>query len=78
MSKAKPPQHHVVPNPNGGWDIKRDGAERASGHHELKKDAVSAAREISRNQGTELVIHNKDMKIGQKDSHGHDPRNIPG
>ena len=24
--------HHVVPNPDGGWDVKKGGAERASGH----------------------------------------------
>jgi hypothetical protein len=35
-------------------------------------------RTISRHQGTELVIHGKDGVIQQKDSHGHDPRNIPG
>jgi hypothetical protein len=35
-------------------------------------------RAISRHQGTELVIHGKDGVIQQKDSHGHDPRNIPG
>ncbi len=30
-------------------------------------------REISKNQGSELVIHGKDGKIQQKDSHGKDP-----
>lgn len=71
-------QHHVVHNPDGGWDIKRDGAERSSGHFDTKQDAVDRAREISQRQDTELVIHNKDGQISQKDSHGHDPRNIPG
>lgn len=65
--------HHVVPNPKGGWDVKRGGADRASGHFEKKQDAVDAGREISRNQGTELKIHNRDGKISQSDSHGNDP-----
>ena len=65
--------HHVVPNPNGGWDVKRGGAERASGHFDRKQDAVDSAREISRNQGTELKIHNQDGRISQSDSHGNDP-----
>lgn len=65
--------HHVVPNPDGGWDVKKGGAERASKHYDKKQDAVDAGREISRNQGTEFVIHGKDGKIQQKDSHGHDP-----
>ena len=71
MTKSK--THHVVPNPAGGWDVKRGGAERASGHFDKKQDAIDAAREISRNQGTELKIHNKDGQIASSDSHGNDP-----
>lgn len=64
--------HHVVPNPNGGWDVKKGGSNRASCHHDKKQSAVDAGREISRNQKTELVIHNSDGRIAQKDSHGKD------
>jgi uncharacterized protein YdaT len=70
--------HHVVPAPQGGWNIKLAGSSRASAHTETKKEAVDLGRDISRHQGTELVIHGKDGVIQQKDSHGHDPRNIPG
>lgn len=73
MAKHGPKTHHVVPDPDGGWDVKRGGAVRASGHYDLKQDAIDAARQISRNQGTELRIHNKDGKIAQSDSHGKDP-----
>ena len=37
-----PKTHHVVPNPKGGWDVKRGGAGRASSHHGTKQDAISA------------------------------------
>lgn len=73
-----PETHHVVPNPDGGWDVKRGGGERASGHFDTKKEAIDYGREVSRNQGTELRIHNLDGTISQSDSHGHDPRKIPG
>ena len=64
---------HVVPNSTkGGWDIKQSGGERSSGHFDTKKEAEGRAREISRNQESELVIHNKDGKISRKDSHGND------
>ncbi len=66
-------EHHVVSNPNGGWDVKRSGADRASVHADTKKDAINRGREISRNQNTELVIHNMDGKISNSDSHGNDP-----
>lgn len=65
--------HHVVPNADGGCDIKKDGATRSSGHFDKKQDAVDARRKISQNQGTEFVIHGKDGKIQRKDSHGKDP-----
>ena len=78
MSKG-PDTHHVVPNKDkGGWDVRRAGADRASGHFDTKQQAVDAGRDISRNQGTEFRIHNKDGKISQTDSHGNDPRNIKG
>jgi len=65
--------HHVVPNPDGGWDVKRGGAERASGHFDRKTDAIDRGREISRNQYSELIIHNSDGRISRTDSYGHDP-----
>jgi len=70
---AKQKSHHVVPNPDGGWDVKKAGAERASKHSDTKQEAVEKGRQISQNQGTELYIHGKDGKIQQKDSHGNDP-----
>ena len=66
-------EHHVVPNSNGGWDVKRSGGERASAHTDTKKEAISIARTISQNQKTELVIHNKDGRNSNSDSHGNDP-----
>lgn len=72
-SKKGPETHHVVHNPDGGWDVKRGGSERASGHHNTKREAIKQAREVSRNQGTELRIHNLNGRIGSSDSHGGDP-----
>ena len=65
--------HHVVPNPDGGWDVKRGGAHRSSGHFDTKREAVDAGRTISRNQGTELIVHGMNGRIQSCDSHGHDP-----
>ena len=72
MSK-RPKTHHVVPNTSGGWDVKRGGASRASSHHDTKREAIDRGREISRNQGSEFRIHNKDGRIAKSDSHGGDP-----
>lgn len=72
MAKRGPETHHVVPSPGGGWNVKRGGGERASSHHDTKQSAVDQARVVSRNQGTELRIHNQDGRIGSSDSHGPD------
>lgn len=66
-------EHHIVPNKNGGWDVKRNNTNRASVHTDTKKEAVDRCRVISRNQKTEMIIHNKDGKISNSDSHGNDP-----
>lgn len=74
MSAKKGPEtHHVVPSSAGGWDVKRGGSERASSHHDTKREAIDQGREVSRSQRTELRIHNKDGKISSSDSHGGDP-----
>lgn len=69
---------HVVPNPNGGWDNKKGGAQRAASHHETKQEAIDAARDMSQREGSELKIHTKDGRIAQSDSHGNDSPKVPG
>ena len=67
-------EHHVVPNfSRGGWDVKRNGAQRASIHTETKADAVKVGRIMSQRAGSELVVHGRDGRVQQKDSHGNDP-----
>lgn len=65
--------HHVVHNPDGGWDVKRGGASRSSGHFDIKQDAIDYGRQVSQNQSTEFLIHGMNGRIQSKDSHGNDP-----
>ncbi|WP_369677227.1 DUF2188 domain-containing protein [Mycobacterium malmoense] len=61
----------VVPNPDGGWDVKKPGADRASAHYERQSDAVDRARRILKNDGGgELRIHGRDGKIRDSDTIG--------
>ena len=64
---------HVTPHPDGGWQVKGEGNERATVRTSTQKEAIDRAREISRNQGSELIIHRPDGRIRAKDSHGNDP-----
>lgn len=53
--------------------MKTGGAERAAAHFDKKAEAIDRGRTISQNARAELVIHNRDGRIAQSDSHGHDP-----
>jgi uncharacterized protein DUF2188 len=56
-----------------GWAVRGEGNFRDTSHHRTQGDAIGAAREIARNQGGEVVIHARDGRIREKDSHGRDP-----
>ncbi len=69
-------RRHVVPNPKGGWDVKKPGGNRASKHTSTQKEAVDRARDIVKNQGGgEVRIHGRDGKIRDSDTiaPGNDP-----
>ena len=66
-------EHHVVHNPNGGWDVKRNGSATAIIHAITKQAAVQQGRVLSRLEGTEFIIYGKDGRIQRSDSHGNDP-----
>lgn len=72
MSKKK--DYHVVPNSGrGGWDVKREGADRSSGHFGRKADAMDRGRDLARERRTELVEHGRNGRIQDSDSYGNDP-----
>ena len=66
-------ERHVVKNPEGGWDVIRPHAERASSHTNTKAEAIERAREICINEKAECVIHGEDGKIQNSNSYGNDP-----
>lgn len=62
---------HVVPV-KGEWGVRGAGNTRLTSVHSKQSDAIAAARQISQNQGTELLIHNRQGVIRARDSHGND------
>ena len=64
---------HVTPHPAGGWQVKGEGNSKATVRTSTQKEAIDRARAISKNQGSELVIHRVNGMIRDKDSHGRDP-----
>lgn len=64
---------HVIPHPQGGWQVKGAGNSRATFRMATQKEAIAAGRIIAQNQHSELLIHGTNGQIRAKDSHGHDP-----
>lgn len=64
--------HHVVPDPHGGWIVKKDGALRASRRFGKKRDAIVYGRSLSKNQKAEFVIHRLDGTVDSKESYESD------
>ena len=64
---------HVVPNPNGGWDVKNGGHKKPFSRHNKKETAIKSGRSLSKKEKTEFYIHGKDARIQRKGSHGGDP-----
>jgi hypothetical protein len=73
MSKStKGNNQHVVPHPDG-WAVKSEGATKATRVTKTQQESTDKAKEIAKNQGSEVIIHGKDGKIRQKNSYGNDP-----
>jgi len=63
---------HVVPHA-GKWAVKGAGAKKATKVFDRQSDAITAARDVAKNQKTELLVHGRNGQIRKRDSHGNDP-----
>ena len=63
---------HVVPT-GERWGIRGEGNSRLTSTFDRQSDAIAAARQITRNQNSELFIHGRNGQIRERDSHGKDP-----
>jgi uncharacterized protein YdaT len=68
MSKKQ----HVVQRQDG-WAVRGENNSRDTSHHRTQGEAIDAARDIARNQRTEVVIHDRQGRIRDSDSYGNDP-----
>lgn len=64
---------HVTPHPDGGWQVKGAGNSKATIRTGTQAEAIAVAREIARNQESELFIHGMSGRIRERDSYGNDP-----
>lgn len=63
---------------NDRWHVRVEGETAAIAGFDTRAEAVAAGREEAKQRHAELVVRNLDGTIGQRDSEGNDPRDIPG
>jgi Uncharacterized protein conserved in bacteria (DUF2188) len=66
---------HVVPQASR-WGLEVDGEIRSA--YDTQQEAINQGRGLAELEQGELVIHGQDGQIREKDSHGSDPRDVPG
>lgn len=64
---------HVTPRPDGLWQVKGAGNERATAVTDTQREAIEIATRIAKNQESEMFIHGRDGKIRERNSYGNDP-----
>jgi hypothetical protein len=63
---------HVVPH-EGGWAMRREGAQRAGRVFDTQREAQQSARATAIRDKVEVVTHGRDGRIRDSDSYGNDP-----
>ena len=66
---------HVVPH-GASWALEVAGNTQQT--FATQDEAISRGRQLAEQEHGELVVHGEAGQIREKDSHGNDPRNIPG
>lgn len=57
---------------NKTWNVKVEGNPSPKSTHRTQGTAIDAGKTIARRNESELVIHDRDNKIRDKDSYGND------
>lgn len=75
---SNPNNRHIVPDPEGGWNVVAPNAERSSGHFDTQREAYERARQIVTNLGGgEVVIHDRHGRIRDPNTIGRPDPNPP-
>ncbi len=64
---------HITHREDGTWAVIGEKDKRASSLHDSQRDAIEAGHPLAQNNKSELVIHDRDNRIRDKDSYGNDP-----
>lgn len=63
---------HVVPH-GERWAVQGAGNEKVTKQFDTQREAIAHARSIAVNQQSEVLIHNQEGQIRERNSYGNDP-----
>jgi len=63
---------HVVPE-GKVWGVRGEGNRRLTRITKTQQEAIEIARQIAKNQRSELFIHNREGEFRDRNSYGNDP-----
>lgn len=60
---------HIVKRQDG-WGVLGEGNSRDTSRHPTQADAFEAGRRIAENQGGDVIIHDRDGRIRERNTYG--------
>jgi hypothetical protein len=73
----KKPNIHVV-HKGESWAVEEEGAADYATTFGTREQAIAVGRQFAKDNEVELIVHRMDGSIGERDSYGNDPRDVPG
>ena len=61
-----------------GWAVKKEGNTKATSVHSTQAEAWAETKERARNNNSEAFLQNQKGQIRERNTYGHDPRDIKG
>ncbi|WP_210651360.1 DUF2188 domain-containing protein [Nocardioides sp. SYSU D00065] len=62
----------------GKWRNRVEGLQELDGEYDTRAEAIEAGRDEARDRSVEHIIRRQDGTIGERNTYGHDPRNVHG
>ncbi|MBD2842938.1 DUF2188 domain-containing protein [Erythrobacter rubeus] len=61
-----------------GWQVKREGASRATSVHKTQAEAWAETKSRARDAQSEAYLQNQEGRIRERNTYGNDPRKTKG
>lgn len=68
----------VTPAKSGGWNVKREGNERASSNHSTQQEAWGEAISRAKTTSGEAYLQGRNGQIRERNTYGNDPKKTRG